>query len=132
MKICEGYSEIFSRQVKKTPANVSPMHIECDVSKWNTRANRTGPRLMSPDKISAIRDFTEKLLQLGVIRRSNATAYSHPLLTKKVNGDWRFVIDFRRLNDACSKSEFPLPSIELIIQRVGRSAPKYFGVMDYT
>ena len=42
MKICEGYSDIFSRQVKKTPANVSPMHIECDVSRWNTRLNRTG------------------------------------------------------------------------------------------
>jgi len=33
------------------------------------------------------------MLKLGVIRRSNATAYSHPLLTKKPNGEWRFVID---------------------------------------
>jgi len=35
------------------------------------------------------------------------------------------------LNLFCDKSEFPIPHIDLLLERIGKSNPKYFAVMDF-
>ena len=41
---------------------------------------------------------------------------------KKKNGQIRCCVDFRNLNRVCSKDEFPLPNIDLLIDSVVGSA----------
>ena len=40
---------------------------------------------------------------------------------RKKNGDIRICIDFRNLNKACQKDNFPLPTMEKILQKVASS-----------
>ena len=57
--------------------------------------------------------------------------YSAPiLLNRKKCGGWRFLTDFRKINDACNKVVFPLPRIEDSIHRLEK--PKFFSSMDLT
>ena len=47
---------------------------------------------------------------------------------KKKNGQIRCCVDFRNLNKACPKDEFPLPNMDLLIDSVAGSA--MFSFMD--
>ncbi|PKA58710.1 RNA-directed DNA polymerase like [Apostasia shenzhenica] len=38
-------------------------------------------------------------------------------MVKKANGKWRMCIDFRALNQACPKDTYPLPRIDMMVDR---------------
>ena len=47
---------------------------------------------------------------------------------KKKNGQSRYCVDFRNLNKACPKDEFPLPNVDFLVNlAVGNSM---FSFMD--
>jgi len=132
--LCREFSDIFSRTVKETPADCSPMELKVDLAKWQVSSNRQSPRVQAPLRRAEIRRQVALMLQLGVIRPSRAQYYSQVLLTnKKEPGKFRFCIDYRALNEASSfTSGFPLPNIDAILAEIGEKKAVWFGVMDGT
>ena len=122
----------FSLTVQVEPAKVKPFDLEVDNTLWESSKNCGPPRVQSDVKQEEIKKQLDKLLLLGVIQTSQAPYYSHPHLTKKPDNSWRFCIDYRNLN-LCSKSlGWPIPNIELLLRRVGKKKPIYFGKIDLT
>ena len=70
-----------------------------------------------------------KLLAAGFIKPIQHPKWlSNIVLVKKKNGQIRCCVDFRNLNKACPKDEFPLPNIDLLVDlAVGSSM---FSFMD--
>ena len=88
--------------------------------------------MQSDVKQEEIKKQLDKLLLLGVIQTSQAPYYSHPHFTKKPDNSWRFCIDYSNSN-LCSKSlGWPIPNIVLLLRRVGKKKPIYFGKIDLT
>ena len=52
------------------------------------------------------------LLDLGCIEESNSEWSSPIVLVKKTNGELRMCIDYRGLNKATVRDEYPLPRID--------------------
>ena len=50
------------------------------------------------------------------------------MLVKKKNGQIRCCVDYRNLNKACPKDEFPLPNMDLLIDSTAGSV--MFSFMD--
>ena len=73
--LCREYIDIFSTSVRSLPAQVDPMVIEIDRTKWEVPRNRLPPRHHSAEKQAAIRTQVNKLLELGVIEESQASTY---------------------------------------------------------
>ena len=46
--------------------------------------------------------------------------------------EWRFCVDFRRLNDATRVLAWPLPQIRDMLNRIGERRPVRFAVVDLT
>jgi hypothetical protein len=70
---------------------------------------------------------------LGVIERSTASSFSQVHLVRKPDNGWRLCIDFKNLNDATESIEsWPLQNIPVMIDRITRCRPKYYGKMDMT
>ena len=44
----------------------------------------------------------------------------------KLNGEGRMCVDYRDLNRACPKDDFPLPNIDLIVDNIANHALKLF------
>jgi hypothetical protein len=131
-KLLEKYASVFSRALSPTPAKTSKLHIEVSED-WYTPRNSTSVRIQSPERSAEIQRQVADMLKAGIIQPSSASHWSHVLLTpKKVPGTWRFCIDFRRLNSCTVSAHWPLPNIKEMLQRIGRSRPKIFGVMDLT
>jgi len=130
--VCLRYKHCFSQAVQPLPAKVVPLTLEVDRNLWEVPRNAGPPRPQSDTKLEEIKLQVDKMLKLGVIQPSQAPYYSHPHLTRKPDGSWRFCIDFRQLNNASRSLGWPIPNIELLLRRVGKHNPQYFGKFDLT
>ena len=130
--ICLKYKHSFSESVKEQPAKVAPLHLDVDLASWETPRNAGPPRVQSEIKQLEIKKQIDKLLILGIVQPSQAPYYSHPHLIPKPDGTWRFCVDYRQLNNASKSLGWPIPNIDLLLRRVGKHQPKYFGKFDLT
>lgn len=132
--LCKRYSDIFSVSVRSNPAQIPPMELKVDNSKWKTNKNRGPPRPQSRDKQKEIAKQVNNYLKLGVIKPVNAEEYSQVhLVPKPTPNEWRFCLDFVRLNDCTEGVEgWPIPNIKHMLDRIGERKSRIFGVMDMT
>jgi transposase InsO family protein len=123
----------FSTKLNEEPAKIKPMELKLvPDSVWNTGVNSQPPRQQSRLKAAEILAQVDKMLKSGIIRASQATAYSQVMMTPKTNGEWRFCVDFRRLNVITEPNRFPLPRIKDMLNRLGEKKAKYYAVLDLT
>jgi hypothetical protein len=71
----------------------------------------------------------KKMLDAGIIAPTRHSAWcSNLVVVRKKNGGIRLCIDFRNLNLACIKDNYPLPNMETLLQRVTGS--KIMSMLD--
>ena len=79
-------------------------------------------RQVHPRKVAAIKAKIEKLLKASFIYPVPLTEWvSNIVLVNKKQGTIRVCIDFRDLNKACPKDNFPTPHIDQIINNCAGS-----------
>ena len=86
------------------------------------------PYRLSPSEQDEMEEQVKDLLAQGFIRPS-ASPYGAPILfVPKKDGRWRMCIDYRALNKQTVKDQFPLPRIDLLLERLGQA--KVFTKLD--
>lgn len=70
------------------------------------------------------------MLQNNIIEPSNSDWYSPVVLVPKKNGEFRFPIDYRKLNKVTRPASFPLPKLEDVVYAIGEADAKIFSVLD--
>ena len=68
------------------------------------------------------------MLQYGQIEKSHASWSSPVLLIKKKDNTYRFVVDYRQLNNLTERDSYPLPRIDETLNRL--SGNSYFTKLD--
>ena len=135
------YSALMTKFITRFKANlgpeaayVEPFHLELkEDSTWFSSAkHQLAPRQVTRAKESAIDKFIDKALASDLIEESQASSWSQPHLTPKNNGDWRFCVDYRYLNENSKSLGWPLPNIRQMLERIGACKPKFFAVLDLT
>ena len=77
---------------------------------------------------AAVKEELEGMLADGIIEPSTS-AWSAPIvLVKKSDGSLRLCVDYRRLNQVSQFDAYPMPRVEELIDRIGKS--KYISTMD--
>ena len=131
--VCENNKPVFNTKVRPTPALVTPMRLEVDESIWRDSANQLPPRHHSQAKHAEVYKQVNKMMPLGVITESQAEYYSQVHLTPKPTpGEWRFCIDYRRLNSASKGLGWPIPNIPDMLRRLGDRKSRFFCKLDLT
>ena len=78
---------------------------------------------MHPSLEPLVKKELNKLLATKIIFPiRHTTLLSNLILVRKKSGDIRICIDFRNLNQASLKDNYPIPTMEQILQSVSRSA----------
>ncbi|GKV15581.1 hypothetical protein SLEP1_g26361 [Rubroshorea leprosula] len=79
------------------------------------------PRRMSPEVTLKVKEEIEQLLKVGFIRTSRYMEWlSNVVPVVKKNGNLRICVDFRNLNLATPKDEYPMPVADLLVDGVAR------------
>lgn len=89
--------------------------------------NRAPPRLSFTER-AAVREIIQELLENDIIRPSESPYASPILLVRKKDGPYRMCVDYRELNAHTVKDRYPLPLIDMQIDRLGKA--KYYTSLD--
>ncbi|KAL0287551.1 UNVERIFIED_CONTAM: Transposon Tf2-12 polyprotein [Sesamum radiatum] len=77
---------------------------------------KEGQRRFRPELIPLTETEVNKLIEVGFIREVKYPMWISSIVpVRKKNGQIRVCVDFRDLNNACSKDDFPLAIVELMI-----------------
>ncbi|KAL0296832.1 UNVERIFIED_CONTAM: Transposon Tf2-12 polyprotein [Sesamum radiatum] len=84
--------------------------------KKGARPVKQGQRRFRLELIPLIEGEVNKLIEVGFIREVKYPMWIFSIVpVRKKNGQIRVCVDFRDLNNACLKDDFPLPIVELMI-----------------
>ena len=75
-----------------------------------------------------IQQEIDKMLRQGIIRPSISPWSSPVVLVKKKNGETRFCVNYRKLNQITKKDNYPLPRIDELLDDFGKA--KWFSTLD--
>ena len=118
--------EIFTSEdckVGKTPWETFKIELKPNARPVNQKMRPVPPNLR--DNLRAQLDLWLK----NEVIEPSSSPWSSPLVpvTKK-NGETRWVLDFRRVNDLSVTDSFPTPNISEILNSLGKS--RYFSMLD--
>ena len=74
---------------------------------------------LSAKELRVLREYIDKCLAKGWIRRSESPAGSPILFVPKKDGGLRLYVDYRALNKVTVKNRHPLPLISETLNRLG-------------
>ncbi|KAG1033667.1 hypothetical protein G6F43_013536 [Rhizopus delemar] len=94
----------------------------------DTMPIRHRPYRLSPIEADYLQKELDKYCKLGIISPSNSPWAAPVILVKKKNGDYRMVIDYRKLNTVTKKDSYPLPRIDDLLDTLGKA--KIFSALD--
>jgi putative transposase len=80
------------------------------------------------EKEKFIKKEVEQLLKMSKIRESKSPWASPVTLAKKEGADYRFCIDYRKLNDVTKKDSYLLPRIDELLEKY--KVAKWFTSLD--
>ena len=84
----------------------------------------------SPEKRAEIDRQVAVLLADGVVEESCSPWASPVVLVKKKGGEWRFCVDYRRLNAVTIKDSHPLPRVDDSLNALSGSS--WFSTLDFS
>lgn len=84
----------------------------------------------SPEMRAETKRQIDEMMAHGIIEPSTSQWQSPVVLVKKKNGDWRFAVDYRKINSVTKPISFPLPRIEDVFDSIGEAKAVYFSVLD--
>ena len=125
-KLLINNQDIFSRHnfdVGKTTLTKHEIPVEKD-----TKPIKLNPYRQSPEQEKEIERQLKQMIEAGLVEQGRG-AWSFPVvLARKKNGDWRFCIDYRKLNHVTCKDAYPIPRIDESLDALGGS--KWFTTLD--
>ena len=134
-KGCHGYLEfvVDRRQegtrmedipiVKESPYDISGLPPDRAIEFVNELIPRTEPisippYRMAPTELKELKAQLEELLSKGFIRPSTSPWGAPVLFVKKKDGSLRLCIDYRQLNRATIRNQYPLPCIDELFDQL--------------
>ena len=102
--------------------------VEHSIDVQEAQPVRQRPYRVPETKRQQIAKEVQKMLLSNIIQPSASPWSSPVLLLEKPNGEFRFCVDYRRLNEATKKDAYPLPRIDETLDALGNAA--WFSTLD--
>ena len=84
----------------------------------------------TPTARAEIEKQVKEMLEHDIIEPSDAIWQSPVVLVKKKSGDYRFAVDYRRVNNVTKQISQPLPRLDSMLDTIGDAQPKFFSSLD--
>ena len=122
LDVLSAYQDVFEDTLGHT--NV----VKHTINTGNNQPVRHRPRRLPYVHRAEAEHQIAEMLNQGIISPSNSPWSSPIVLVKKRNGEFRFCVDYRRLNEVTENDSHPLPNIADILDSLGSS--RYFSTLD--
>jgi hypothetical protein len=123
--LLQEFEDVFAAPTSQPPhrAYDHAISLEAHHSPINCR-----PYRYSPFQKDEIERQVAEMIKVGLIVPSMSPYSSPVLLVKKKDGEWRFCVDYRRLNSSTIKNKFPLPVVDELLDEL--AGAQFFSKLD--
>ena len=126
-KLIKEYQDIFPEKLPKGVPPEREVQHQIEIEPGSKPPYRP-PYRLGPAEQDELEEQIKDLLAQGFIRPS-CSPYGAPVLfVPKKDGRWRMCIDYRALNKQTIKDRYPLPRIDLLLDRLGQA--RVFSKLD--
>ncbi|XP_057793051.1 uncharacterized protein LOC131009656 [Salvia miltiorrhiza] len=116
VELLKEFKDIFAWSYKEMPGLSPKIVVHHLAVKRDSRPVKQTQRRFRPELVPLIEAEVNKLITAGFIREVKYPTWISSIVpVRKKNGQIRVCVDFRDLNEACPKDDFPLPIAELMI-----------------
>ena len=95
--------------------------VQMNIDTMDAVPRRQAPRRMPFAVRSEIDKQVQKMANAGVIQKSHSPWASPVVPVRKCNGNYRFCVDYRKLNEVTKRDKFPLPRIDDLLDQLPNS-----------
>ena len=121
------HQQCFSKEISETLKD-SVVGFEHVIETGRHPPVRSLPRRLAPAEREIVRREVEEMLKAGVIEHSYSPWASPVVLVRKKDGEIRFCVDYRKVNDVTEKDVYPLPRIDVVLDQL--NGARYFVKLD--
>ena len=118
----------FADVIRDVPGRTSL--IEHHIRTGNANPIRLPPYRIPHAYRDAVKEEIEEMLAQGLIEPSTSEWSAPVVLVKKKDGSMRLCVDYRRLNGVSETDAYPMPRIDELIDRLGKSC--FISTIDLT
>ena len=124
--LLEKYSQVFVNGLDDPLSRTCA--VEQSIDTGDSRPIKQRPYRIPVHLHHVVDQQVEEMLARGLIRPINSPWSSPIVLAPKKDGDYRFCVDFRRLNAVTRKDAYPMPRVDEIFDKL--SGARYFSTLD--
>lgn len=122
--LLKDYGDVVTNKIGKAKVPAYQLRVNNDIKPFRMR-----PFQMTPDKVRAMREIIDELLENGVIEKSQSEYSSNCFLVpKRDKGKYRLVNNYKTLNQYIEMDSFPSPIIDTMFQYLQNA--KFFTSID--
>ena len=90
----------------------------------------TPPNRQTPKMRAELDRQLEEMQRHGIIEESTSPWHSPVVMVKKPNNEWRFCMDYRKLNAVTEIMSFPIPHMSDVFDTLAESKAEIFSTLD--
>jgi len=124
-KLLAKYADIFSDTPGKTSFATHHIALVLD-----TKPVSLSPYRLHPEKAKLVQKEIDEMLKMGIITHSDSPWASPIVIVPKPDGSIRLCVDYRRVNSLTVPDPFPLPRVEVFVNKWGQA--NYLTKVDMT
>jgi hypothetical protein len=102
--------------------------VEFSIDTGDAKPQRSNPTRTSYSERKVIAQKVEEFVRKGLARPSTSPWAASVVLVKKKDQDFRFCVDYRRINSVSKRDVYPLPRIDDVLDRL--AGAKWFASID--
>ncbi|XP_075101682.1 uncharacterized protein LOC142177114 [Nicotiana tabacum] len=119
IELLKEFKDVFAWSYKEMSGLDPKVVVHHLAVKRSARPVKQAQRCFRPELVPLIETKVNKLIKAGFVREVKYPTWISSIVpVRKKNGQIRVCVDFRDLNNACPKDEFPLPIHELMIDAI--------------
>ena len=121
------YRHVFAKDASELPGTTKYFHT---IHTGNAAPVRSYPYKQTPQTARETDKLVKGMLENNLIEPSQSVWSSPVVLVKKKNGDYRFAVDYRKLNLVTEDQFFVIPRFSEVVDSVAETKPKLFSTLD--
>ena len=90
----------------------------------------TPPYRQTPKMRAELEKQLEEMERHGIIEENTSPWHSPRVMVKKPNNEWRFCVDYRKLNAVTETMSFPIPHMSDVFDTLAESKAEIFSTLD--
>ena len=90
----------------------------------------TPPYRQTPKMRAELEKQLEEMERHGIIEESTSPWHSPVVMVRKPNNEWRFCVDYRKLNAVTETMSFPIPHMSDVFDTLAESKAEIFSTLD--